>query len=265
MRFQIRFDSAAGERETPSHPPAQPAAPRPSVVQVHFPSRSMTLAYYNELFDLQVGDRVFVDGKLAGHPGRVVEVSYNFKIRIADYHRVIALADTAVRGRFHLAGSHLAAFDRETLPPRKARSWFLPPEEDGGYLSGSDERTVPLEELLAEASSAAAERGQRYYLENRVRYLCLDGAAGYAIVEGSKPYEVEFSYQDGGIRRLTCSCYGSGCCRHCFAAMLQLRETLERVETDYAGQYHGYLAAVERETLLSRAANDRARGVLSLA
>ena len=55
-------------------------APRKSVVQVRFPGKGMALSYYNDLFDLKLGDLVYVDGKLEGQLGRVVEINYNFKI-----------------------------------------------------------------------------------------------------------------------------------------------------------------------------------------
>ena len=77
--------------------------PRKSVVQVSFPSRNMTLAYYNDMFDLHCGDLVYVDGKLEGKRGRVVDVNYNFKIKLSDYKRVIAVVDTEVHGKFHMA------------------------------------------------------------------------------------------------------------------------------------------------------------------
>ncbi len=60
----------------------------------------MTLAYYNDRFDLHCGDLVYVDGKLEGKRGRVVDVNYNFRINLADYKRVIGVADTNVSGRF---------------------------------------------------------------------------------------------------------------------------------------------------------------------
>ena len=46
-------------------------------------------------------------------------------------------------------------------------------------------------------SSTIAERGHEYYIENLVRYISIDGNRGYAIVEGSKGYEVEFEYENG--------------------------------------------------------------------
>lgn len=270
MRFPIGFATGTARQDPGPVPcPPAPEVPRPSVVQVHFPIRGMTLAYYNDRFGLQVGDLVYVDGKLAGQRGRVTEVNYNFRIRLADYKRIIARVDTDIRGQFFLAGSHLVTFDREVLPPEKIRSWFQAPEEDGedGYRSGSDESVFLLENLLEMgASPATADRGHGYYAENRVRCLSLDGREGYAIVEGSQSYELRFSYQDGLIRRLTCSCYCGRDCKHTFAAMLQLRETLEKIKTNYAFQYaaSGYFAAVHKGTLLSLTLDGRENGSLTL-
>ena len=74
-------------------------------------------------------------------------------------------------------------------------------------------------------------------MESRVRYICLDGSKGHAIVEGTQIYELEFEYQNGEIRNLTCSCFCSYPCKHEFAAMLQLRETLELIAKNYEPQY----------------------------
>ena len=85
--------------------------PRKSIVQVYFPTRHMNLAYYNDQFNLHIGDYVYVDGKLEGLRGRVTEVNYNFKIKLADYKRVIAVVDTDIKGQFYMAGSHFVTFD----------------------------------------------------------------------------------------------------------------------------------------------------------
>ena len=95
-------------------------APHPSVVQVYFESRDRSWTYYNDRFDLHEGDLVYVEGKLEGVRGRVVEVSYNFRIKLADYKRVIAVADTAVHGEFYVARSHFVTFDRAAIPAEKA-------------------------------------------------------------------------------------------------------------------------------------------------
>ena len=84
--FKIGFNSSAEEyrktsKEECSICPA--VTPRKSVVRVHFPARNMNLSYYNDAFDLKCGDIVFVEGKLEGLRGRVVDVAYNFKNSLA--------------------------------------------------------------------------------------------------------------------------------------------------------------------------------------
>ena len=130
MAFKIGFSvSEEKEKMTAPEPPdvAEEREPRRSVVRVQFPQRNMTLAYYNDRFDLHCGDLVYVDGKLEGKRGRVVDVNYNFRINLADYKRVIGVADTNVSGQFTLAGSHVLTFDRAALPRRKVMSWYKAP------------------------------------------------------------------------------------------------------------------------------------------
>ena len=89
-------------------------------------------------------------------------------------------------------------------------------------------------------SSAIAERGYDYFISNHVQYLCLDDTDGYAIVEGSdcNYYEVEFQYtSDGAVGGITCTCPCGYHCKHEYAVMLQLRELLDLVETEYSDEY----------------------------
>lgn len=237
---------------------------RKSVVCVYFPSRNMKLSYYNDTFDLKRGDLVFVEGKLAGLRGRVVDVTYNFKIKLSDYKRVISVADTKVRGEFFFAGSHFVTFDRSTLPYEKVVTWFKAPEkEDEVFVSGSDDSGFPLNDLSAmKISRNAADRGHDYYMENRVRYLSLDGTHVRAIVEGSRPYEVECEYSEGEIRNLVCDCFCSEACKHEFAAVLQLKETLELIEKRYPKRFEEtrYFASVCKGTLLDYAMEGKETG-----
>ena len=71
--------------------------PKKSVVQVYFPHRGTGWAYYNDSFDLKVGDLVYVEGKLEGYRGQVTEVNYSFKIKLSDYKKVVAVIDTDVK------------------------------------------------------------------------------------------------------------------------------------------------------------------------
>lgn len=106
----------------------------------------------------------------------------------------------------------------------------------------------------------------RHYIENKVKYLCLDDTKGYAIVEGSKTYEVEFEYRDGEISSLTCSCFCGGSCKHEFAVMLQLKETLELIGKHYEAEYArtGYFAAINKGMLFALAVDGKESGSFTL-
>ena len=271
MAFKIGFASESIENkasETTYIVPAKTDAPRKSVVQIYFADRHMNLAYYNDQFDLHRGDMVYVDGKLEGLLGRVTDVNYNFKIKISDYKRVVAVADTSVHGQFFMAGSHFVTFDREALPSRKAITWFkAPSNEEDEFVSGSDNTSFNLNDLSGmNVSTKIAERGHEYYMANNVRYISLDGTKGYAIIEGSSIYEVEFEYNCGEISRLVCSCFCSNNCKHEFAAMLQLRETLELISKNYADKYEhtGYFAAINKGTLFAFAIDGKDNGTFTL-
>lgn len=271
MAFKIGFAAEHPEKKSTEityTAQQMQTAPRKSVVQVYFAVRNMTLAYYNDQFDLHRGDMVYVDGKLEGMRGRVTEVNYNFKIKVSDYKRVIAVVDTTVHGQFFMAGSHFVTFDREALPNSKAVRWFkAPAKEEDEFVSSSDDTVFCLDDLSGmKISSAIAERGHNYYLENRVRYISIDGTKGYAIVEGSESYEVEFEYHNGEVGQLVCSCFCSYNCKHEFAAMLQLKETLEYIEKNYAGEYErtGYFAAINKGTLFAFAIDGKGTSSFTL-
>ena len=114
--------------------------PKKSIVQVYFPHRGMGWAYYNDSFDLKVGDFVYVEGKLEGYRVQVTEVNYSFKIKLSDYKKVVAVVDTNIKGDFYLAGSHVVSFDRNAIPFSKVLTWFKAPESDGEYVSANDKQ-----------------------------------------------------------------------------------------------------------------------------
>ncbi len=270
MAFKIGF-TAEHEKTKPvcvtGYVPEKADTPRKSVVQVYFPKRDITLAYYNDRFDLQIGDVVYVEGKLEGQQGRIVEVSYHFKIKASKYMRVISVVDTEVHGRFYMCGMHFITFEPETLPREQAITWFKSPEEEGEFLVGENDDTFLLDDLAGmQVSPIVGERGKEYYIENRVKYLCLNGTHGYAIVEGSEAYEVEFEYIRGEIRKLSCTCPCSYHCKHEVAAMLQLKKVLSIIETQYAEQYQAadYFAAVSRGTLFEFAVGSKENGSFTL-
>lgn len=241
--------------------------PKPAVVQVYFPARKMTLAYFNEIFHLKVGDIVFVAGKMSGIPGRVIEINHNFKIKRSEYQHIAAVGKTDIKGQFHLGDSHFITFGELVLPIEKIKSWYFAQDTED-YVINHDDESFPLEKLSEMKISAdTASRGKNYFMDDRVIYLCLDDIYGYALVEGSgKYYNVEFHLQDGQISKLTCDCFCSEHCKHEFAVMLQLREILDTIEKDYAEIYQQsrYFAAVSKTAFLANVMHSKKRGAFLL-
>lgn len=273
MRFMISgFGRELGEKTAaPKEHEKEPdrAAPRSSVVQVYFSQRGSSYAYYNDRFDLKSGDWVYVDGKLEGLLGRVTSVDYSFKIRLSDYKRVIALVDTRVHGRFYMAPSHFITFDPAALPAARIVNWFRAPDREGEeYAAGRDDTvSFPLEHLEdMHIPAAIAQRGHAYYAEDRVCYLCLNGTKGFAIVKGTRVYTVEFDCHDGEISSLVCDCFCGYPCKHEFAVMLQLKDTLEQIQKHYAAAYEktGYFAAITKDAFFTFAVDGRETGCFSL-
>ena len=262
MRIKIRLSKKKlQKRAHAAELPAVRKAVAPSVVRVYFPARGFACTYYNDKFDLRRGDIVYVDGKLEGLRGFVTEVSYNFKIKLSEYKRVIAQASTEVKGKFYTAGEQLITFSPETLPYKKAAAWFLPPADpDETYVRGRKKgETFRLEKLTEQMNALVVNCGREIRMEDKVLCLELAGTRGRAVVEGRKPYEVEFTYQNGEIGGLLCTCYEVSACKHEAAALLQLRELLQIIEKQYAEQFEqsGYFAAVRKTTLLEYAVDNR--------
>ena len=261
--FVFEDESERVEVETVA---AQTTAPVKSLVQVYFPEQNQTQTYFNDQFDLKRGNFVFVDGKLDGIRGIIREVNKNFKIKIADYKKVISVADTNVSGQMYMAGSHFVSFDAAVLPYEKIRTWYLPPvKEEDEYETGNDDTVITLDKLgEMKVSQAIWERGRQYYMDNHVRYICVDGGKGRAIVEGEHAYEVEFDFADGEIRNLICSCPCGYICKHEVAAMMQLKETLELIEKQYAELHHGYFAAIVKGDLFRFVIDSKETGTFTL-
>lgn len=240
---------------------------RKSLVEIKFPDVYKPYTYYNDSFNLKLGDRVFVDGKLEGVMGVVVNITYNFKIKLSNYKRVIGKADANVRGKFHSAGSHFVTFDPTALPYEKALTWFKAPEEDEEYVSGTDGSIFLLETLEGlKFDEYDLENGKEIYMENGVEYLELNGTKGRTIVTTSKPYIVEFTYKNGEISELYCECYHLTPCKHCFATLLQLREMLKSIEQNYSEQYAktNYFATVLKTTFFNVVVDNKTTGSINL-
>lgn len=79
----------------------------------------MKFAYFNDRFELRVGDIVYVEGKLEDLRGQGVDVTHNFRIKVSEYKRIIGKVDTSVSSNLHMAGSHFVVFTPNAIPFEK--------------------------------------------------------------------------------------------------------------------------------------------------
>ena len=86
-----------------------------------------------------------------------------------------------------MAASHFVTFDRNAIPADKVARWFrAPSKDDEEFVIGGDDTSFNLHDLKSmRISNEIANRGQDYYIENRVRYISIDEHRGYAIVQGT--------------------------------------------------------------------------------
>lgn len=271
MSFKIGF-TAETEKENKriiENTPVQKETPiiKKSVVEVFFPDRQRAYSYYNDMFDLKRGDIVYVEGKLEGLRGRVVEINYNFKIKLSDYKRVIGVADTDIIGEFHLVGSHFITIDEGALKYEQVATWFKAPDnENEEYVSSSGDEVFNLNDLSGmNIKNEIAERGHERYMENRVVYIELNHGKGRALVTGSRTYDVEFNYDGVDISGLVCNCYCTGACKHEFATMLQLRDILAIIKNEYSFiDHNAYLAAVSKTSFFEFVIDGNTKGTFTM-
>ena len=243
MKFKIGFTAEEKKENLSQNVQTEQKpeiTPKPSLVTISFPNIHKNYSYYNDHFDLREGDTVFVSGKLENIPGKVVKVSYSFKIKLSDYQRVISVADTDIRGQLCFSENKIISFDPNVMPYDKIASWYFPPSDPAEIVCGEDDDTVI---LLDDISTWKAPRELIEYVTNfgdgtDVEYLSLDNGVGRAIFKDSKqPYTVEFWYKNGEISRLNCGCYCVGMCEHEVAVLFELRRRMKWIEENYADQF----------------------------
>lgn len=220
--------------------------PVKSLVKVRFGCRSMPLAYYNDRFDLQEGDVVYVSGKLAGEPGVVVSVTTRFRIHTSDYARVLSLLDLTIHGSFTVVQDKMVSFDPIAITPEQFGGWVTPPkdpkekkDEDEDEVISGEGYTIDINDIGAseDITSAIAERAVRYCAEGRVRYLCVRNGVGRAYVEGTKWYRVDFHFDGSMMTDIYCDCPYSDLCKHEVAVALTLRVLFKQSQFKNAADF----------------------------
>lgn len=213
-----------------------------SLVSIRFADVEKSYTYYNDRFDLSVGDRVYVSGKMAGRMGMVASVNTRFKIKLSDYEKVVANPHIVFRGDYEQVLDKMVAYHGE-VSAALFRSWVMPPQQEEDEIVMGDGYTLSLNHLrdCDDVEPAVLKRALTYCEEGRVRYLSLENGVGTAFVEGSKWYEVNFRYDGGEVTDVYCDCPYPGLCKHSLAVVLTLQVLLDHVrEENFAAVDRGF-------------------------
>ncbi len=222
--------------------PKEGRDPVRSLVSVRFIRDGRAFTYYNDKFTLEVGDLVFVSGRLAGQLGVVEKITTRFRINLADYQRVISKASAAVHGTYEPVLDKMVSYDREAMSPEEFRAWILPPAHwDGDGCEDREDEIIIGEgyELnLSELESSddvdadVLDRAADYCRGGKVAYISVRDGIGTAFVDGSSWYEVSFRLRGDAMTEMYCDCPYPGLCKHLLAVALTIRAMVTHGDLD---------------------------------
>ena len=222
-----QLETTVGTVETDTTRPVR------SLVQVRFANDGRVLTYYNDRFALEVGDTVFVDGKLAGKIGTIEKVTTKFKINLADYKRVISKADREIHGTYTEVMDKMVSFDAEAFSPDQFRTWVIAPrvkdndeEDEDDVVIVGDGYELDLTEIEKsdDVNYSVLQRAVDYCANGSVAYLCVRDGVGTAFINGTTWYEVNFALNGDSLTEMYCDCPYPGLCKHLLAVAITLRE-----------------------------------------
>lgn len=219
------------------------ASPVRSLVSINFDRMNKPLTYYNDQFDLKPGDRVFVTGKLEGEIGIVESVTTKFRIRISDYQRVLAIAQTPIHGTYFSTGDMMLSYDSEALSSDDFRQWFLPPiekaeEPEDEVIFGEGFEIVMDDPSASDGFDPAVfDRAIDYCRSGRIGYISVRNGVGKAYVFGSHWYEVDFRLTDNVLTEAYCDCPFAGLCKHLLAVAVMLKAKQHHNEIDLSRDF----------------------------
>jgi hypothetical protein len=205
--------------------------PVKSVVTVEF-DNGKEYPYYNDKFNLKVGDIVFVDGKLAGKAGRVVKVTTKFKISLKYYKFVVAKLNLDIHGSFAKVESFMLCKGNNVVPFEQIKSWFVPPvandEDEEEFILGEGYE-CPINDISLgdEIDSEEWHEAIETLVSNNVKFITVNNGIGHAIVKNHKTHIVDFTIADGRIKDIFCDCIKPDFCRHAVAVCLAIDTFIE--------------------------------------
>lgn len=186
---------------------------RISVVLVYFPDVERSYPYLNDGFDLQIHDQVYVDGKLAGKLGRVIEQSFNFDIDLTKFRKVISANRFSLHNEFTQLKYHYYSNDVTALPYKDVYFSYFPPIESQIQIEASP---VMLSDLdIQDFQTLNQKQQNNWYYENQeqIVYIYKDKQQVHAIVQKEQSHDyvkLQFVLDQQQLSYWVCSGFNVG-------------------------------------------------------
>lgn len=210
-----------------------------NIVYVKFPN-GCEYPYLNDRFDLTVGDKVYVDGKLAGRLGEVTDVLTQFKVSLKYYKYVLQKVDFHLKGAFRNSGNFMVTTGCNALPFEQLFSWMKGPEAIGNEHPEEEEDFVCGEGYALgldwfcddEAENNTVNgvgywNGQDLADNGFLKFITIIGGKGKAIVQTEssiKTVEFDFDAEEMRMSNIFCDCITPRFCDDIAAVAYALEE-----------------------------------------
>ncbi|MBQ9227757.1 MAG: hypothetical protein IJ168_02900 [Eubacterium sp.] len=213
---------------------------KPNVVYVSF-GYGKIYPYLNDRFDLAVGDKVYVDGKLAGQVGEVTEVLTQFKVNLKYYKYVLAKLDFNMEGTYKKFDHFVVGTDVNAVPFDKMLAWIQAPpssdDEEDEFIYG-DGYTIDLATLDKEddededaeggISGIVYYDGQELAENGELKFISvMSGVGKAALMHKDKIKTVDFRFDGEKLTELFCTCITPRLCEDMAAVAYVINEAIK--------------------------------------
>lgn len=211
-----------------------------NLVKVRFED-DLSLIYFSDLPEIQVGDVVTVDGKMENKIAVVTKVLTSFKKPKFDMKWIVDKIDNDISGRYFKMEDDVVSL-YNTLTVDKFMNIYTGVNYKENIAVGEDDIELDLEkfeesELFDDESVKL--RGQSLYKNNYVSFISLNNGVGKAVVRSSNLndwYEIDFRYKNGIITYLACDCPYFENCKHIYAFLLKFRDFIKKFKKLYQSE-----------------------------
>ncbi len=210
-----------------------------NVVYVDF-DYNQRYPYLNDRFNLEIGDAVYVDGKLAGRVGIVTEIVTQFKASLKYYKHVIAKVDYDIHGTFEKCGMYYVS-NGDSVPFEQLLLWVKGPDtdeeaEEEEFICGEGYE-ISLDRLDSSDNSQLSfntyQRGKKIAYGGAVHFISVKDGVGKAIVQYYGEFrcvEFDFDIKTKTLSNAFCTCIYPKLCEDIAAVAIILKKLTDEYD-----------------------------------